>query len=679
MKQNQLNQLIGVTQQKPSKPRLLLPRYFSIPLGFVAIGLSTIPVLVSSAQAQSVAVSKPAPNELREHIAQQIEKLGDTNYSSRIRAQGELQRIGVLALDQLHTASFHPDPQIASTARFIVQSQQFTWSWETDPVRVREILANYSAESDKSIYIDQLNRLEHDEGFGALCRLARYETRNGLAKRAALLLMRSKPTVGQSLAIRKESMRNYVNGGQSTASLWIAQYAKADSDFDLPWWEKTLGEELETLKSGSMETNLEIVADLHRWVVEQIFDQPDIHDKALELGRTILGLAKTVPTLESMAGNRSTRANEFAQWALKYKLPELVQEQHAKLPYSIVANEMMFGYLLAESFLMQDNDELASKVAEQSLNLRACSELGEVKKPLEEERLGKPPIDFSARRSFSDQERRSNIGRKLQERGRFEWAEAEFRLGINDDLTERASPIIMLQLAEMLQSQSKHREAAKVLQPFVERYTSEPMFRRQVFENSSIGPQLVSYYHLYIADEARIEGDFDKAAKNYWKSLDLTSDDVGSINVDAIIGLYKTTLSTRDEEKRRLTLNKIVQDFRNKIRGFEDELKLSKPSDLASRVAWLSDKYNTLAWVIVNTEGSKEEAIFLSRKACNLSPEHAEYLDTLAYCYAAMDRFQDAVQQQRKAVELKPHHPDLVKALQRFEAKLRSSSQTPGK
>jgi tetratricopeptide (TPR) repeat protein len=192
---------------------------------------------------------------------------------------------------------------------------------------------------------------------------------------------------------------------------------------------------------------------------------------------------------------------------------------------------------------------------------------------------------------------------------------------------------------------------------------------------------LVSYYYLYKADDARTEGDFEKAAKNYWQALDFVpaQDDIASINVDAIIGLYKTTLSTRDDEKRRLRLNRIVQEFRKQIRENEDELKLFKPTDLASRNAWLSDKYNTLAWVIANTEGSKEEAIYLSRKACNLSPEHAEYLDTLAYCYAAMDRYQDAVQQQRKAVELKPHHPDMAKALQRFEAKLRSSSQTPSK
>ena len=97
--------------------------------------------------------------------------------------------------------------------------------------------------------------------------------------------------------------------------------------------------------------------------------------------------------------------------------------------------------------------------------------------------------------------------------------------------------------------------------------------------------------------------------------------------------------------------------------------------EIASYKEWLADKCNTLAWVIVNTEGSKEEAIYLSRKACSLAPATAEYFDTLAYCYAAMEQYKDAVQQQRRAVELKPHHPALVKALQRFEAKLLSPPQ----
>ena len=160
-------------------------------------------VLCAPALSQFAPESKGTADDLGRQIASLIEQLSDPNYSRRLRAQAELERIGVLALDQLHAASFHPDPQIASTARYVVQSHQFSWSWDTDPVSVRQILTNYgAAESDKSIFIDQLQRLEHDEGFGALCRLVRYETKSGLAKRAALLLMRSKPLIGSTNWIR---------------------------------------------------------------------------------------------------------------------------------------------------------------------------------------------------------------------------------------------------------------------------------------------------------------------------------------------------------------------------------------------------------------------------------------------------------------------------------------------
>ena len=106
-----------------------------------------------------------------DRISTLIELLADANYASRLNAQAELERIGVVALDQLHSASFHPDPQIASAARYIVQSNQFSWAWETDSVRVRQILANYSKSplTEKSAYIDSLCLLEHDEGFAGWC------------------------------------------------------------------------------------------------------------------------------------------------------------------------------------------------------------------------------------------------------------------------------------------------------------------------------------------------------------------------------------------------------------------------------------------------------------------------------------------------------------------------------
>ena len=629
------------------------------------------PVFVSS---QFDSQSNGSPDELGKRISLLIEQLSDPNYSTRLRAQAELERIGVLALDQLHKASFHPDPQIAATARYVVQSNQFSWSWDTDPVNVRQILANYgAADSEKSTYIDQLQRLEHDEGFGALCRLVRYETRSGLAKRAALILMRSRPTVGQTFADRKDALLNYVSGGQSQASRWLLNYASKDNEFDQKWWEQTLADELQQLKDGSVETNLELVIDLHRWVVEQTFDQPDLRSFALVTARSILTIGKTVTTLESPIGHGSTRANEFAQWALKCKLPELVQEQHSKLPASIVNREFIFGYLLAESFMLQGDLALANTIAEHSLNQVPCNEKGspviatpDVTAP------GKPSIQFSSKGNTSDQDRRSTLGQRLEERGQFDWAEAEFRLVLNEDLTNIATLDGMTRLAAMLQIQSKHSEAADVLEPFVTRFNNEPLFQRQMNEwNRNIG-NVISNFHLYVADDARLAKDNDKAAKNYWLSIELSPE-----NVDAVIGLYKLPLSDADKEKCRVKLGKIIFELRANIRNYEEELKKSKPNDLAFYSIRIADLSNTLAWLIANTEGSKEEALFLSRKACILSPEHAEYLDTLAYCYAAMYRYQDAVQQQRRAVDLKPHHPELVRALKRFEAKLRSAPKSP--
>ena len=96
-----------------------------------------------------VGVSSPGScqdaSPLKDRIGKLIEQLGDSSYGRRQNAKTELERIGVVALDQLHAASFHVDPQIAAAARFIVQSNQFNWEWEYDSPRVREILSNYGS------------------------------------------------------------------------------------------------------------------------------------------------------------------------------------------------------------------------------------------------------------------------------------------------------------------------------------------------------------------------------------------------------------------------------------------------------------------------------------------------------------------------------------------------------
>ncbi len=138
-------------------------------------------------------LSGSAATQIEERIEKLIQLLADPSYSKRQNARSELERIGVVALDRLHAASFDADPQIASAARFIVRSNQFNWAWEYDSPKVREILNNFGAAEtyEKSVYIDELARLERDEGLAALCRLARYETVGALAKKAAIHVLKS--------------------------------------------------------------------------------------------------------------------------------------------------------------------------------------------------------------------------------------------------------------------------------------------------------------------------------------------------------------------------------------------------------------------------------------------------------------------------------------------------------
>jgi hypothetical protein len=78
--------------------------------------------------------------ELDKRIAELIEQLGDDDYHARNRARWELGRIGLPAFSQLREAVNHPKIQIASAARYLVQSQNVVWWLETDSTEVRRLL-----------------------------------------------------------------------------------------------------------------------------------------------------------------------------------------------------------------------------------------------------------------------------------------------------------------------------------------------------------------------------------------------------------------------------------------------------------------------------------------------------------------------------------------------------------
>jgi predicted Zn-dependent protease len=136
--------------------------------------------------------------------------------------------------------------------------------------------------------------------------------------------------------------------------------------------------------------------------------------------------------------------------------------------------------------------------------------------------------------------------------------------------------------------------------------------------------------------------------------------------------MYKLTPDA-DQAKRRQTKHKqITELLRLQVRELEDMARQIGGSQFAAITNDLVIALNSYAWAIANTEGDFEQAIAFSRQAVATRPNDSALLDTLAHCYFAAGRWADAVEQQRKAVELKPHSPTMRKALARFEERLQT-------
>jgi tetratricopeptide (TPR) repeat protein len=604
---------------------------------------------------------------LQQEIASWIRKLGAESYSTRLQAQSELERIGVRALDQLHQASFDPDPQIASQARYLVQSNQFNWAWESDPPRVRRILSLYTAAAlhEKSGFINQLNQLENDEGLNALCRLVRYETQGCLAKLAALHVMRGKPNVGQTASERLELVATLLDGSRSSASRWVLEQTANPHEFQLDRWLEIINRETNLLQSKSMETSVEILNELRQWAVQQIPKTDTSRSQALELARTI------PESFKYMGVQREQQLLEFAQWALTVNLPELVQEQHDSLRSAL--QDPRFGYLLAESWGQQGNAELAQKVAERTSDRISVTSRGE---PAIQEKDPKnqlnPQLELLFARNASQAFERSTLAEYLIRRGQFPWAETELRKALKDqeDAAELATIINLTQLSQLMHELERDDEAAASIEKFAKRFENEPLFRTQVSEQS--GDSLVSNYYLFQGNDYARNEQPEKARDCFLKAIELSQE-----NVDALIGLYRLPETDEQKDQRKTLQKQITLSLRSEIDARERELKRDNPRALATEQRALANQMNTLAWLMTNTEGNLDEALFFSRKACSLENNRAAYLDTLAHCYASLKRYREAAEQQRRAVALDPFQPSLQKALALFESKAAEQQESP--
>lgn len=662
----------------PKKPVVASPLRC---LAWAFLSLGCTGCLLGSWLANQIIAQEPAA--IDREIELWIAKLGSESYSERTQAHRRLETFGVRAFNSIRQATRSQDPQIASQARFLLQSNHLQWLWNNEPFETRKLIQDYNVAqaAEKEKLIRDLNALGNNHGVAALCRISCFETDEVVSKLAALELLqrldpRRIPGVDSNPALRnaidpkivlalldapEEDLAalvlNATEGANSRAAGWLRlAFSKSE-----PWpaedWIKLLDQEQELLENSSPETRLNLFVALTTWVAQQA--------KSLPEGRSLaVQIAKRIPPLLLSSEPDPDKLVSFAEWAIQSDLPELVQDQYRQLPKQFPETvPPILHYLLAEIFAQQGKQEVADLIAKNALERKPILLNPDLSlEPFDANRPAAPqnPLLF---RSVNFNSERAFLAQMLIKRGSYAWAQAELSkiLEGQQDSPDNLTILSLYSLSQMLHEQDLDQDAANVLEKWVNRYENEKLFRMQVEEYNFDIP---SNYYLYRGNQHVKEGNAEKAREAYFQSIDLAEE-----SVDALIGLARLNETPEQKRRRQTAQDKTVGSLRNQIEDMDRALRLANPMFQTIEKRRLANSLNTLAWLMINTDSDPQEALLLSRRSCSLVPDQSAYQDTLAHCLEKNQKYREAFRTQIKALTLEPHQLSLQRALVRFYEK----------
>jgi len=303
-------------------------------------------------------------------IARLIENLGNDRYATRARAKEKLQQFGLEAFDDLHNAQYHPDNEIAMAARFLVSSLMVSWSSDTDPPEVREVLTEYGAqdESERNNRIDMLSDLTDRKGLIALARLARFEPSLRLSRLAALAAMRQ--PMSDVAADRKrdaDMVLQTLGDSDRQAALWLRTYAHdlINGEYSSDRWRQLIRQQRELVDSAATEVSgRSSVLELVR-VCASRAAQSGIRDEAISLATAHIDLIE--PATRNLV--------EACTWAIDNGLHPFVlelQDRHQRMVIDSLAVDSLpaavarrdLANMLAELQRSQDVVDVLTPLAE---------------------------------------------------------------------------------------------------------------------------------------------------------------------------------------------------------------------------------------------------------------------------------------------------------------------------
>jgi hypothetical protein len=573
-------------------------------------------------------------------IAGLIDQLGAVDFPTRERAMRELAQIGLPAFDALQEAQYHKDLEVGLRARYLIGSAQVAWSRDDDPPEVKTILKEYGTQvpTERATRIDRLGKLEDRKGWPALCRLARYEREERLAKQAALAIIAEERRPDEEVAEAVKLLQAGAADSRRRASQWLRSYARwlNEPETSLAEWSRLVDEEFKL--QGNDQTSPEVIAELGRWHAANLH-RLGHNDEARQ----------TVERLASVLEKTPAAVLDHVDW---------------------LGHQQMWPYVVAAAEKFQDLFD------QDAMLLYRLAEA--------QRRLGNADSKETAARAFalnSDApELRLRTGFLLSRWGMFDWCEKEYRALITDDLKDRWGLRARAALAEVLHDQLREREAGEVLapiaaaigdnevDPFGKRQPNE--VRRAIEEAGREPGAVLSRMHYFFALDHLSRQEYEKAGERLRQGAEEDSQDA-----DVLIGLFRLPNQTAEQQKETQKLiQEATENFDEQISEYtramiqlQAQVPASEQTILRQQLAMANNQY---AWLVANTEGDFEAAVAASHESLKLRPGEPAYLDTLGRCYYAAGDLKNAIKYQSEAVRKEPHSGQMARQLAFFKAEL---------